>query len=101
MKIEVNTQVCRNPLDCRLCLDRCPEKVFGTYPRVPREPGMPARDWIIFPMLASQCTSCLECLAFCPQQAISVRRRSFRQKIRDAIALGLYGGKRRGFWPHR
>ncbi len=25
-------QACGNPLDCRQCLDRCPEKLFGTYP---------------------------------------------------------------------
>ena len=73
MKIQVNDQACGNPLDCRLCLDRCPEKVFGTYPRGRREPGVAARDWVIFPMFASQCTACLECVSFCPRQAISVQ----------------------------
>ena len=73
MKIKIDTRVCGDPLDCRLCLDRCPEKVFGTYPRVPREQGVLARDWVIVPIFTSQCTTCLECVAFCPQQAISVR----------------------------
>ncbi len=87
MKIETNTEACGNPLDCRLCLDRCPEKVFGTYPRGRTYPGAAPRDWVIIPMFASQCTGCYECLAFCPQKAISVQRPSFRQKIEDAIGL--------------
>jgi ferredoxin len=72
MEIQIDTQACGNPLDCRLCLDRCPAKVFGTYPRGRRAPGVPASDWVIFPMLLSQCTGCMECTAFCPRQAISV-----------------------------
>ena len=73
MKIQINTQACGDPLDCRLCLDRCPEKVFATYPRRRREPGVKAGDYVIFSMFASQCTGCIECVAFCPRQAISVR----------------------------
>lgn len=73
MKIQIDTQACGDPLDCRLCLDRCPEKVFATYPRRRREPGVKAGDYVIFPMFASQCTGCMECVTFCPQQAISVR----------------------------
>ena len=101
MKIRINTQACGDPLNCRLCLDRCPEKVFGTYPRVSREPGVPAQDWVVLPIFASQCTTCLECVAFCPQQAISVQQLSFRHKIGDAIALGLYVWKRKAFWPQK
>ncbi len=73
MKIEINAQACSNPRDCRLCLDRCPEKVFGTCPQRRRAPGVTAGDWIIFPMFSSQCTGCLECVGFCPQHAIAVR----------------------------
>ena len=73
MKIQINAQACGNPLDCRLCLDRCPEKVFGTYPQGRRKPGVPASDWTIFAIFASECTGCMECVAFCPQHAISVR----------------------------
>ena len=73
MNIQINAQACGNPLDCRLCLDRCPEKVFGTYPRGRREHGVTARDWVIVPLFASQCTDCRECLSFCPRQAISLQ----------------------------
>ncbi|MFC1919878.1 ATP-binding protein [Chloroflexota bacterium] len=73
LKIRIDAQACGNPLDCRLCLERCPEKVFATYPRRQREPGVPAEDYVIFPMFTSLCTGCVECVSFCPQQAISVR----------------------------
>ena len=72
MKIKIDTQACGNPLECRLCLDRCPEKVFATYPRQRREPGVAAGDWVVFAVFPFQCTGCRECVAFCPQQAISV-----------------------------
>jgi NAD-dependent dihydropyrimidine dehydrogenase PreA subunit len=72
MKIDINAQACGDPLDCRLCLDKCPEKVFGTYPRKGRKPGVAAGDWVIFPIFASQCTGCMDCVDFCPHQAISV-----------------------------
>ncbi|MCL4487605.1 MAG: hypothetical protein M1570_05690 [Chloroflexi bacterium] len=39
MKIKVDSQACNNARDCRLCLDRWPEKLFGTYPRKRREHG--------------------------------------------------------------
>ncbi len=73
MKIQIDTQACDKPLDCRLCLDRCPEKVFGTYPRSLRQPGKPAGDWAIFPMFSPECTGCKECVSFCPRKAISVQ----------------------------
>ncbi|MBI4334254.1 MAG: 4Fe-4S binding protein [Chloroflexi bacterium] len=72
MKIKIDKQACSKPLDCRLCLDRCPEKLFGTYPGRLRERGVAAGDWVIFAMFPSQCTGCLECVSFCPQKAISV-----------------------------
>jgi ferredoxin len=72
MKILIDTQACGNALECRLCLDRCPEKVFGTYARRPKLSGTPAGDWIITPLFISQCTGCLECVTFCPRKAITV-----------------------------
>ncbi len=72
MKLKIDTQACGNPLECRLCLDRCPEKVFGTYPRQRREPGVAPGDWVVFPAFPFQCTECRECVAFCPRQAITV-----------------------------
>jgi len=72
-EIEINTDACGNPMSCLLCLDRCPEKVFGTYARRPRLPGTPAGDWVITTLFLSQCTRCLECVTFCPKKAISVK----------------------------
>lgn len=71
-KININSELCGNPLECRMCLDRCPQKVFGTYPRQRREPGKYAGNWVIFPLFPTQCTKCMECVSFCPRHAISV-----------------------------
>ncbi len=72
MKIQI-LETCRNPRDCLLCLDRCPEKVFGIYPRRRREPGVEAGDWVVVPILPSLCNACRECESFCPQHAIQIR----------------------------
>jgi ferredoxin len=87
VKIDIDIEQCGNPLDCRLCIDRCPEKVFGTYPRGRRHPGVAPGDWVIIPLFSSQCTDCRECLDFCPKQAILVQRLSLRQKIGNVISL--------------
>lgn len=87
MKIQIDAKACCNPLDCRLCLERCPEQVFGTYPRVRRMPGATPGNWAIIPMFASNCNGCLECIAFCPQQAITVQPQSYRQEAKAALAL--------------
>ncbi len=73
MEIQIDTRACGDPMECRLCLDRCPDKVFGIYPQRPRRADAHAGDWVIFAMFASQCSGCMECVSFCPKQAISVR----------------------------
>ncbi|MFB3895396.1 MAG: 4Fe-4S binding protein [bacterium] len=71
-KITVNPELCKNALECRVCLDRCPQKVFGTYPATKREFGKRAVDWTVAPIFSSQCTQCMDCVSFCPKQAISI-----------------------------
>ncbi len=88
MKILI-LETCRNPRECRLCLDRCPEKVFGIYPRQRRRPGTPAGDWVITPLFPSQCNGCRECEAFCPQHAISVLNDKSRKK--EDAQVGVLG----------
>ncbi len=72
MQIQI-LETCREPHECRLCLDRCPEKVFGIYPRQRRKPGIPAAEWVITPVFLSQCNVCRECETFCPQHAIVIQ----------------------------
>jgi ferredoxin len=72
MKVQIETKACQNARDCRLCLDRCPENVFGTYPRRRRAPGVAAGDWVIVAMFASECSGCRECEQFCPTGAITI-----------------------------
>ncbi|MGB8645115.1 MAG: 4Fe-4S dicluster domain-containing protein [Anaerolineae bacterium] len=71
MKIQIQ-ETCQDPRECRLCLDRCPEKVFGIYPRQRRKRGIAAAGWVIQPMFASRCNLCRECETFCPPHAITL-----------------------------
>lgn len=72
MNIRIDARACVEPLECRLCLERCPEKVFGTYPKRRRKPGAGAGEWTVIVVFASECTGCMECVEFCPEGAIRV-----------------------------
>jgi ferredoxin len=72
MKVNVDRELCTQPRDCRLCLDRCQEKVFAIYPRQRRAAGVRADNWVITPVFSYQCTGCQDCLSFCPPGAISL-----------------------------
>ncbi|MBE0481514.1 MAG: 4Fe-4S binding protein [Dehalococcoidia bacterium] len=69
----MDNRTCNDPLSCRVCLDRCPERVFGAYPRGRRERGTAARDWMVFAIFPSECTGCMQCVTLCPRRAITVR----------------------------
>jgi NAD-dependent dihydropyrimidine dehydrogenase PreA subunit len=71
-KHKVQVQPCRNPRECRQCIDVCPSRVFGVAPRQGRALGQPASDWRVVALLPSRCTGCGECAKVCPQEAISV-----------------------------
>jgi len=73
MKIRVDSDACGDPMECRICLERCPSGVFGTHPRRRRGPGRAADKWIVDVIFASQCSGCKECMAFCPKQAIRIK----------------------------
>ena len=72
MKIQVDTKACGDRLDCRVCLDHCPERVFGVRPRRHTDPAVLSRDWVIFPVIPYRCTGCRDCVDLCPQKAISL-----------------------------
>ncbi|MBN2326007.1 MAG: 4Fe-4S ferredoxin [Candidatus Omnitrophica bacterium] len=72
IKITVDSERCSDPLACRLCLDRCPDKVFAVFPNKRRESGEAAGDWTIIPIMTSQCSGCMQCLEFCTKRAIAV-----------------------------
>ena len=72
MQIEINEKKCRSPRECLKCLQACPEGVLVNYPRDARAPGKRAGDWVIVPLVASQCTGCKVCEEICPENAITV-----------------------------
>ena len=72
IKIELDPAKCSSPLDCRRCLEVCPQRLFRTYPKVVRKPGKPAEDWTIAVVLPILCTGCMKCEQVCSQEAIKV-----------------------------
>jgi ferredoxin len=69
---KVQVQACRNPRECRACIDVCPSRVFGVAPRSERASGKHADDWAVVALTPSRCTGCGECVRACPQGTISV-----------------------------
>jgi len=72
LKININYELCTNPWECRMCLDRCKEKEFGIYPKGKRAAGVKVHNWVIAPLLSNQCTGCQDCLSFYSLGAISL-----------------------------
>ena len=72
VQIDIVQEKCPSARECRKCIEACPEGVFMNYPRVAREPGKRAEDWVIAPALMSLCTGCKVCEEVCPQEAITV-----------------------------
>jgi len=64
-----------DPRECALCLRTCEPAVFllhqtlGVKEEDPRDP----KKWRVTALWPSLCTGCGECVAVCPQKAISVR----------------------------
>jgi ferredoxin len=72
MKIEINEERCTSPRECVKCIQACPEGVLMNYPREARAPGKRAGDWVIAPLMVSQCTGCKICEEICPENALTV-----------------------------
>lgn len=70
--LQVDSQKCASPNECRVCLDRCPQSVFQIYPANGRRPDLATTEWAIQPLFLSLCTACGICRDTCPQHAISI-----------------------------
>jgi Pyruvate/2-oxoacid:ferredoxin oxidoreductase delta subunit len=72
IEITWDEKKCPSPQECRMCLDECPQAVFGIYPRDGRKPGVATTNWAITPVFLNLCTGCEVCEEICPQDAIAV-----------------------------
>ena len=72
MNIEVNKEKCGNAMDCRVCLDVCPSRVFLILPPNPTETDPTGGTETIFPVFLSACVACDLCVEKCPNEAISL-----------------------------
>jgi ferredoxin len=62
VKIKVHTEKCGDPLECRLCLEKCPATVFVIWPKKKRGINVRPANWIIEPVMISKCTACNLCV---------------------------------------
>jgi ferredoxin len=72
-RYRVRVDGCQNARECRRCIEACPSQVFVLTPKVGREAGRHAGEWLAQAVLISRCTNCGECLSACPQHAISIQ----------------------------
>ncbi len=72
MKILVDSAKCMDAMNCRLCLEKCPEQVFLMAFPEPRQRGKRQEKATARAVFLSKCSVCKDCVEFCPQDAIQV-----------------------------
>ena len=73
MKIIVDSAKCYDALNCRLCLDKCPEQVFFVAFASPRQVGKRQEKATAKAIFLSKCSGCEDCVSFCPKEAIQIK----------------------------
>jgi NAD-dependent dihydropyrimidine dehydrogenase PreA subunit len=74
MEIVINKDRCKIPINCRVCLQTCPQCVFQIYPTgIKKFEEIPLENWHLRASYVNLCVGCMECVKACPQKAIRVR----------------------------
>ncbi|MCL4552031.1 MAG: hypothetical protein M1305_00530 [Candidatus Marsarchaeota archaeon] len=75
-KIEINATKCTVPLDCRRCLQVCPQAVFSVeataFPRLREQDHTKPGTYALYAKWRYACTQCNECISVCSVGAISI-----------------------------
>jgi NAD-dependent dihydropyrimidine dehydrogenase PreA subunit len=74
MEIHIDHDKCKLPVNCRKCLQICPQCVFKLHPtHIRRFVEIPPEDWELHISFPDLCSGCMECVNICPERAIKVR----------------------------
>ena len=74
MEISINKEKCKVPLNCKKCLQICPQCVFKLHPTgITRFVEIPAENWHLGISFPDLCVGCMECVKICPEKALKVR----------------------------
>ncbi len=74
MNISINKDKCKVPMNCRLCLEICPQCVFQIYPTgIKKFEEIPLENWKLRVSYTDLCVGCMECVKICPEKAIKVK----------------------------
>jgi ferredoxin len=75
-QIQIDSQKCQTPFDCKRCLQGCPQSVFQVRAvkvergreTNPKEPGA----YMLFAPYRDKCTGCNLCIELCPVDALTI-----------------------------
>lgn len=75
-KIHINWDKCLIPMDCKKCLQICPQAIFDVRPMKmvrlretdKKEPGA----FKLFAYYRDKCTACNDCVRVCPVNALTI-----------------------------
>ena len=81
MEILINKDRCKIPLNCRVCLEVCPQCVFHLHPTgIKKFEEIPPENWHLRVSYSDLCAGCMECVKACPKNAIRVKPRKNQNK---------------------
>ncbi|WXG43278.1 MAG: 4Fe-4S dicluster-binding protein [Promethearchaeati archaeon SRVP18_Atabeyarchaeia-1] len=69
VKIEVDASKCRNPMECKKCMQVCPEAVFAAIPTKVKKYAL-SKEFFLFAPFQAACVLCNLCTSVCPKGAI-------------------------------
>jgi len=73
VQIAINREKCKLPLNCRKCVQVCPQCVYKIHlTRIDKGKEMPPDAWELAMWFPDQCRGCLECVRVCPENALEL-----------------------------
>jgi len=73
VQIAINRDKCKLPMNCRKCVQVCPQCVYKVYlTRIDKGKVMPMDAWGLAMWFPDQCRGCLECVRVCPEKALEL-----------------------------